>query len=219
MSDRPTDHPSEEILLARLDEPVEDPGLDAHLAGCERCRERLGALEGVLTALAAEPSRPDPAALAAQRDRILAALPDRAGRRTGVASLAAHRRWRWWAPALAAAAVAAVVVLGRVGSDGPPSPAADATAVVDRAGASDLPAVAEAERAAEEIYVAAVGGAEDAPGAGEALVALEATTIDILDGEDDPVLGSPGLDDAFASLPTEAQREVLSEMETMTFEL
>jgi anti-sigma-K factor RskA len=85
-------------------EADEARGYEEHLAGCERCREELAALQGAAGALAfaAPPARP-PEQL---RDRILAAAR---AERPNVAPL---RPRSWTRPLAAVAAVAACAVVG-----------------------------------------------------------------------------------------------------------
>jgi anti-sigma-K factor RskA len=85
-------------------EPDEARGYEQHLAGCERCREELAALQGAAAALAyaAAPARP-PELL---RDRILAAAR---AERPNVLPL---RSRSWTRPLAAVAAVAACAVVG-----------------------------------------------------------------------------------------------------------
>jgi anti-sigma factor RsiW len=108
----PDAHPGDELhlLLEDLLPPAQRAAVEAHVAGCERCRRELAALRWTRTAARAqgEGRGPDdaaalPPALAA---RITASLDaeDRAARR--------RRRVRWSLPvSLAAAAVLALVLL------------------------------------------------------------------------------------------------------------
>lgn len=213
--DRAADgHPAEERLIAWLDEPGSPGGeaIEAHLAGCEACRRRVEAIRAVLAAVATEPETPDPATFAERRERLLEGLPDRPGR--------SRVPWRLaWVPLLAAAALAGILVL-RAGRDPGPGPAGEPPVA-----AADVPAAvtAEAERAADEVFVAVVGeapGDEETAAIGPSeLAALEIVEETTAETGVDETAGYVGLAEEFAALPSEEQEAILSELETMTFDL
>jgi hypothetical protein len=97
-------------------DPEDERVVNAHLAGCERCRRQLRDFEGVAAALAyASPSLEPPAEL---RDRVLGAIEPVVASPVAPPAVRApaHRigqRWSWWprfslvaVPALGAAVLA-----------------------------------------------------------------------------------------------------------------
>lgn len=216
-------HPDEARLLAGLDEPEaagDAAGMREHLAGCAACRRRAEELRGLLATLAEPPAMPSPAAFAAQRERILAGLPERDG--AGRAAIAWG--WRAWAvPVLAAAAAAALLLFGPQRRDDAPrtrGPFVDARAAVE--GTVPLEVVAAAQAAADEVFDLAAGGVTVSGGSGldpeaaETLAALDATA---LAEPADEVPAFAELELEFAALPDEDQSAILDELQTMTFEL
>lgn len=190
-------HPADESMIALID-GAGDEETEEHLAACGACRRRRAELEGVVEALGADPPMPDDAAFAAQREAILASLPDR---RRPPAIARALRRPAWWGAALAAAALAAVILLGERGGNEP--------------SADRVPALAQGEAAAEAVYQAAAG---DIPEGLESLAAVEETTVGP-EAASDPIVESVELSEEFATLDEENQRAILAELETAMFDL
>lgn len=213
MNEQRTVHPDEERLLAWIDEPATAPegaALQAHLADCAECRRRAEGLEAFLAALGSASPAPGAAAFAAQRDRILAALPDRAVDRGVVAALLGWREW--WVPSLAAAGLAALLVAGpgfreRVPNRGTPEAA--------------LPVQAAAQAAADEVFelvgaVEAVSTEDISPLAGEAVAEpLAATAMETV--EETPVFAELGVE--FAELSEDEQAAILEDLSNTTFDL
>lgn len=133
-------------------QPAEGERIETHLAGCERCREELAALEPLAATFErgfvagrrqAEDLEPD---WAAQRAAIVA-------RTSGRPPAAGRRRAFWrWAPQLAAAAVAAIVI-GVVWREAGEEPDRVETPVASRSGMEPVISAGAEERA----------GADDSP--------------------------------------------------------
>lgn len=219
MSETGKTHPDETALIAWLDEPAgADPAVGRHVAECGACADRVASLEAVLREVAAEPALPDDAALAAARERIRTAIgaPADAAPEERVRRLPA---WAVWAPALAAAALAAVLLWSPGGEEPPaagtPTPGADASVAT-------APAAAEGEAAAEAVVAeVASGPVEDTAidlddAALESLAEIEETTPTLSDEDD---YGSTTLADEFASLPEEDRTAILDELSDLTFDL
>jgi len=211
-------HPSDPELAAWVDEPASGAAaVREHLERCGPCRERVAGIEITRAALALDPPMPSEAAFAAQRERILAALaaPPHAGRR--IAGRAA-----WIVPLAAAAAIAAVVLMGRVAGDpsdmSPPRPsAADAETA--------LPIVADAAAAAEEAAGTIVPAADPSPES-PSEVPAEAIDQELLDAAlaaAEPLAPPVSVERSlttellFAELPEDEQSDVLLEMASADF--
>ncbi|HJU86680.1 MAG TPA: hypothetical protein VJ788_04855 [Gemmatimonadota bacterium] len=190
MTGEPTreSHPSDVEVAAWVDEPGVGPELAAHLEACAGCRDRVADLAALRGAIALDPSMPSKAEFAAQRERILAAIE----REPREGSGRIVRRIGWLVP-LAAAAVAAIVLVGR--SDGPAP------------GAGLEPVVAEADAAAEEAAALAVDG--------EALHAALVAS----DPLSPPAIERAAIEHEFALLPEAEQSAVLRDLERTDFDL
>jgi len=209
-------HPSDLELAAWVDEP--DSGAAAvreHLEGCGPCRERVAGIEAARAALALDPPMPSEAAFAAQRERILAAIgaAPPARRITGRAA--------WIVPLAAAAAIAAVVLMGRLARD--PSDGSPPRRVAADAGPA-LPIVADAAAAAEEA-AGTIAPASDPSPESPALPA-EAIDEELLDAAlaaAEPLAPPVSLERSlttellFAELPEDEQSDVLLEMASADF--
>jgi hypothetical protein len=216
-------HPTDLELAAWADEP-ETRAADAqtHVEGCSPCRERLAELAATRAALALDPPMPSAAAFAAQRGRILEAIgaaPHAAGGRV-------VRRIAWLAPLAAAAAIAAVVLVGR--NDGPRAPAtADAgSETASTVARATLPVVADAREAAEDVAAAIVP--TDASMSEVAVIPSEAIDEDVLDAAlaaAEPLAPPISIERAattesrFAELDEEEQDAVLLELASADFDL
>ena len=210
-------HPSDLELAASVDEPASGAAaVREHLERCGPCRERVAGIVITRAALALDPPMPSEAAFAAQRERILAAI--------GAAPPAGRRmsgRATWVVPLAAAAALAAVVLMGRVAGDSsdgsPPRPAA-----ADAGPA--LPIVADAAAAAEEAAGAIAPAADPSPE--NRAVPAEAIDEELLDAAlaaAEPLAPPVSLERSlttellFAELPEDEQSEVLLEMASADF--
>lgn len=200
MNDRQS-HPADETLITLLDEPqAAAPGTAAHVEGCTVCRARVDGLVRLLTELGAEPPAPSGEELAAQRERIAAAVRDRPlAEARPLARRPIHRLW--WAP-LALAAAAAGLLLFTPFQSIPPDPP----------GGNRLPVVVHAERAAEEAFEAAVetGGQSGTAPLDEIAPILT---------EEEFAADFATLEADFAVLPAADQEAILDRLSTMTFEL
>jgi hypothetical protein len=209
-------HPSDLELAAWVDEPESAaPTTREHVESCGRCGEGVAQIEGARAALALDPPMPSEAAFAAQRQRIVAAI--------GAAPHGSRRiagRAAWIVPLAAAAAVAAVVLMGRVAGDpsdvSPPRRAADAGPA--------LPIVADAAAAAEEAAGTIAPAADPSPES----PALPAEAIDqeLLDAAlaaAEPLAPPVSVERSlttellFAELPEDEQSDVLLEMASADF--
>lgn len=186
-------HPSDLELAAWVDEPeIGAADIPAHVEGCARCREKVAELEATRAAIALDPPMPSDAEFAARRERILGAIqeaPRKGGRVIG--------RIGWLVPLAAAAAVAAIVLIGR--TDAP----------MPGAGPPPEAVVAEAEAAAEEAAAIAL----DEEALDEALAAAEPLTPAA------PVERSAAIEAEFALLTDAEQAAVLRELERTDFDL
>lgn len=196
-------HLTDREIVRLVDEGhAEDRGR-AHLEACGSCRARLDATRAIMTALGAAPPPANETELAAQRERILAAVRARPRRGARVPRRAV------WPAVLAAAAVAALLLWAPRPGPGPEITATDDSST----GPPVLPVVVEATRAAEEAIRAAAE-----PGAVEELV--EASPVDDTDvslSEPDPALldgweAVAALEQAFAGLSVEDRRAILAEL-------
>lgn len=186
-------HPGDLELAAWVDEPeVAAAEVSAHIEACARCRDQVAELMEIRAAIALDPPLPSEAAFAAQRERILAATEEPAresgGRVVG--------RIAWLVPLAAAAAVAAIVLIGRTSE--PPSGGETGEAIV-----------AEAEAAAEE----AAAVAADVEALDAALEAGEPLTPAA------PIVRSAAIEAEFALLSDAEQSAVLRELERTDFDL
>jgi putative zinc finger protein len=121
MSDSANGHPRD-LLSDYLDDELgleERASVDRHLAGCEDCRDELGALRRLARAFADESVPPVPVDLEA-----------RIGRRLDGVTVARRRPWRFAVPATIAATLGAIGLLvalqwreGRIGVPSAPAPA------------------------------------------------------------------------------------------------
>jgi anti-sigma factor RsiW len=122
-------HPTDLELAAWADEPETGAAdVRAHVEACDRCAERVAEMAETRAALALDPPLPTAAVFAYQRERILEAIgaaPRAKGR--------VVRRIAWLVPLATAAAIAAIVLVGRRSDEAP------------------LPVVADARKAAEEV--------------------------------------------------------------------
>jgi hypothetical protein len=210
-------HPSDLELVAWVDEPASGAAaVREHLEGCGPCRERVAGIEITRAALALDPPMPSEAAFAAQRERILAAI--------GAAPPAGRRiagRAAWIVPLAAAAAIAAVVLMGRVARD--PIDVSPPRRAASDAGPA-LPIVADAAAAAEEA-AGTIGPAAD-PSPESSAVPAEAIDEELLDAAlaaAEPLAPPVSLERSlttellFAELPEDEQSDVLLEMASADF--
>jgi hypothetical protein len=211
-------HPSDLELAAWVDEPASGPAaIREHLESCGPCRERVAEFEATRAALALDPTMPSEAAFASQRGRILAAI--------GAAQASNRRRIPgrapWIVPLAAAAAIAGLVLVGRLGGDGNGGPLAPETSAESGA----LPIVADAAAAAEEAAGSIVPAEDPTP----ELPALPAEAIDeeLLDAAlaaAEPLAPPVSIERSlttellFAELPEDEQSDVLLEMASADLE-
>ncbi|HET6360681.1 MAG TPA: hypothetical protein VFH11_01330 [Gemmatimonadota bacterium] len=186
-------HPSDIELAAWVDEPGSGPDLSAHVEECARCRDKLAELTTIRAAIALDPPMPSDADLAAQRERILAAV-EGAPREGGARII---RRIGWLVPLAAAAAIAAIVLVNRANQPAP------------GAGPAPEAVVAEAEAAAEEAAAIAV----DQEGLDEALTAADPLTPAA------PIQRAVAIETEFALLSEAEQSAILRELERTNFDL
>lgn len=230
MSETNRTHPDEAALIAWLDEPGDaHPSIATHVDACAACAARIDDLRSILDGLAAPPEMPSTDAMAAAREKILAAIggepdarPAPAGRGGGSVLRLAVRAG---VPLLAAAGIAALLLWSP--GEEPPGPGAPAADVAAGSGASNEPAtvVAEAEAAADAVVAALAEAPVEAVDEGvvalddaavESLAEIEASTATLGDEDDyEPTL----LADRFASLSEEDRAAILDELSEMTFEL
>lgn len=197
-------HLSNEEIIRWVDES--DPPRDAaavHLDRCESCRARVAGVEALLSALRAEPPAASATEMAAQRERILAAVRSRP--RARVRRLP---RRAVWLPA-AAAAVAALLLWAPRGTRSP-GPAPDA-----EADSATLPVVFDATRAAEEVVEAA-----DDPDAAERL--LQTPSLDPVDPDvaatiSDGWSETLEIEAEFAGLSAADREAILTELASVNF--
>ena len=209
-------HPSDLELVAWVDEPTSGAAaVREHLEGCGPCRERMAGFEITRAALALDPPMPSEADFAAQRERILAAIGAApAGRR--IAGRAA-----WIVPLAAAAAIAAVVLMGRVAGD--PSDGARPRPAAADAGPA-LPIVADAAAAAEEAAGAIAPAADPSPESpAPPAEAIDEELLDAALAAAEPLAPPVSLERSlttellFAELPEDEQSDVLLEMASADF--
>lgn len=192
-SERTTGHPSDLELAAWIDEPEIGPAdVPAHVEVCARCRGRIAELEATRAAIALDPPLPPAADFAAQRERILGAIQE--GTREGGGRLIA--RIGWIVPLAAAAAVAAILLLGRTDR---PTPGAGPRAEA---------VIAEAESAAEEA----------------AAIAADTRALDAALEAGGPLIPvsierSAAIEAEFALLSDSEQAAILRELERADFDL
>ncbi|HWC06757.1 MAG TPA: hypothetical protein VG799_05875 [Gemmatimonadota bacterium] len=197
-------HLSNEEIIRWVEES--DPPRDAaavHLDRCESCRARVAGVEALLSALRAEPPAASATEMAAQRERILAAVRSRP--RARVRRLP---RRAVWLPA-AAAAVAALLLWAPRGTRSP-GPAPDA-----EADSATLPVVFDATRAAEEVVEAA-----DDPDAAERL--LQTPSLDPVDPDvaatiSDGWSETLEIEAEFAGLSAADREAILTELASVNF--
>jgi len=202
-------HWTDEEIVRWVDEGETPEGIRGmeHLDRCEACRARIAGVEALFSALGTEPPATTGAEMATQRDRILAAV--RARPRAPVRRLS---RRSVWVPAVAAAAIAALLLWAPRGTRSPETaPTADAPAADPAA----LPVIVDATRAAEEVVKAA-----GEPAVVEGLVEPSLTdvtvpdvTVSTLDEWD----GSAELEQEFAELPGEDREAILTELASADF--
>lgn len=221
-------HPTDFELALWDDEPEARPeDIRAHVEGCARCGERLAELAQTRAALALDSPMPSEAAFAAQREQILAAIDaaPRAGRGRVV------RRIGWLVPLAAAAAIAAIVLVGRTDPDEPRTAdaGAESAPATGAASASEralLPVVADAQDAAEDAVAVIVPA--DASTSEGAIVLSEPIDEDVLDAAlaaAEPLAPplsierSASIESEFAQLPAEEQSAVLLELASADFDL
>ena len=204
----PHRHLTDEEILRWVDEGDEprDVRVSEHLERCEACRARTSGIDALVSALAAEPSPIPDAEMAAQRERILAAVMSRP--RAPVRRLSR----RFWLPAIAAAAIAALLLWAPRGTR---SPGTAPIAVTTAADSATLPVIVDATRAAEEVAEAA-----GEPAVVEELVGSSPTDIML------PDVAAPALDEwsdsaelerEFAGLPSEDREAILTELASVDF--
>ncbi|HKY61757.1 MAG TPA: hypothetical protein VJP59_12185 [Gemmatimonadota bacterium] len=184
-----------------------DVRLTEHLDGCEACRARIAGMEALFAALGTEPPATTGAEMAAQRDRILAAVRSRP--RPPVHRLS---RRSAWLPAVAAA-IAALILWAPRGTRLPETaPTADAPA----ADTTTLAVVVDANRAAEEVVEAA-----GEPAAAEPLTESSpsgSTLPDVAESTFEDWSGSAELEREFAALPREDREAILTELASADFD-
>jgi anti-sigma factor RsiW len=213
-------HPSEEALAAWVDARI---GADSelvemarsvtpHLADCPACRARVQELESVVALVRARPAIPTADAFALRKARVLEAIE-----RNASVQPMRSRAW-WWVPAVAAAALVALLIGLPEGDERVPSgivdrSAADRTAPAEStapATEESLPVVAAASAAADELATMI----EDADDAEEG-----AAVFDPVEEPASESLGDVTLVDEFASLSPADQQVILDELAAMEFEL
>lgn len=205
----PHRHLTDEEILRWVDEGDEprDVRVSEHLERCEACRARTSGIDALVSALAAEPSPIPDAEMAAQRERILAAVMSRP--RAPVRRLS---RRSIWLPAIAAAAIAALLLWAPRGTRSPGTATIADTPAADSA---TLPVIVDATRAAEEVAEAA-----GEPAVVEELVGSSPTDIML------PDVAAPALDEwsdsaelerEFAELPSEDREAILTELASVDF--
>jgi hypothetical protein len=200
-STTPRTHPSELELATLVDEPESGlAGTREHVNGCGPCRERVAEIEATRAALALDPPMPSEAEFAAQLERIRAAIEAS----TSSTGKPAMRRAAWILPLAAAAAIAAVLLVGDLRSPGETGPRA-----IDQNIRPPIPMLAEAREAAEDVPVEAID--DDALDA--ALAAAEPLAPPI------SVERTAALESEFAGLPEEEQSAVLVELAGADFDL
>ena len=201
-------HLTDEEIVRWVDEgdPPQDVSVTEHLDRCEACRARIAGVEALLAALATEPPATTGAEMAAQRERILAAVRSRP--RAPVRRLP---RRLVWLPAVAAAALAALLLWAPRGTRSPETaPTADRPA-----DSATLPVIVDATRAAEEVVEAA-----GEPAVVEELVEPSPTDItlpDVAVSTLDEWSGSAELEQEFAELPSEDREAILTELASVDF--
>jgi anti-sigma factor RsiW len=205
----PDRHLTDEDIVRWVDEgdPPRDVRATEHLDRCEACRGRIAGVEALVAELGAEPPAMTGVEMAAQRDRILAAVRSRP--RVPVRRLS---RRSVWLPAIAAAAIAGLLLWAPRGTRSPgPEPTPDAPV----AHSATLPVIVDATRAAEEMVEAA-----GEPGVVEALVESSSTDItppDVAAPTLDEWSGSAELEREFAELPSEDREAILTELASVDF--
>jgi len=222
-------HPGEDAIVALAEGETPGEEVRDHVETCAPCRARLQATRAVLDAIAAPPPMPDPGTFASRRERILQAIEESRDAPAPPGAFRAHARW--WVPLAAAAAVGAILLV-RPPVEGP-GPIADRTKGIETSPGeatpvgSELPVLAEAERAAQEVALDLVGGETAIAEPGEpgrlgsepldlAIADLEAVdpVLSLVDHGDDPVV----LEERFAELPPEERDAILEDLSTMTFD-
>lgn len=219
-------HPTELELAVWVDEQeARATAFQAHVESCDRCGERIAELEATRAALALDPPMPSDAAFAAQREQILAAIG--AVPHVGLGGLV--RRIGWLVPLAAAAAIAAIVLIGPTDREPRTADGGGETTVTDTAPASGrapLPVVANAEDAAED--AAAVVGPVGTSTTGDAVAPSEPIDEDALDAAlaaAEPlappiaVERTATLESEFAALSEEDQSAVLVDLASADFDL
>lgn len=229
-TDREEDrHPGEDALVAIAEGETPEAEVRDHVETCATCRARLEAIRAVLGAIATPPPMPDARTFATRRERILRAIEESRDVPAPPGTLRAHARW--WIP-LAAAAIVGAILLTRPPAERPGPVADRATDIGAPPGeaaplVSELPVLAEAERAAEEVALDLAGGGTAIADPGEpgrldpepldlAIADLEAVdpVLSLADGGDDPVV----LEERFAELPPAERDAILEDLSTMTFD-
>lgn len=201
-------HWTDEEIVRWVDEGDTPEGLRGteHLERCEACRARIAGVEALLSALGTEPPTTTGAEMAAQRDRILAAV--RARPRSPVRRLS---RRSIWVPAVAAAAIAALLLWAPRGTRSPET----APTVYAPAESATPPVIVDATRAAEEVAAAA-----GEPAAAEPLVESSASNI-MLPGVAVSTFeewsDSAELEREFAALSSEDREAILAELASADF--
>jgi hypothetical protein len=177
-----------------------------HLDRCEICRERIAGIEALLSVLGTEPPAATEAEMAAQRDRILAAVRSRPRARVRRLS-----RRSVWLPAVAAAAMAALLLWTPRGTRSPgTAPNADSPAY-----STSLPVIADATRAAQEVAQAA-----DDADTTERLVEtppLDLTQPDLAAPISDGWSETLEIEEEFAGLPAPDRDAILTELASVDF--
>ncbi len=203
----PDRHLTDEEIVRWVDEGDAPQAIvRGHLDRCDACRARMAEVEALLVALRAEPPAATDAEMAAQRDRILAAVRSRP--RAPVRRLS---RWSVWLPAVAAAAIAALLIWAPRGTRSPgTAPTAEAPA-----DPVSLPVIVDATRAAEEVAEAA-----DDPETAERLVAtppLDSTEPDMAAPISEGWSETLEIEEEFAGLPAADREAILIELASVDF--
>lgn len=198
-------HLTDEEIVRRVDEGDTREDMAQHLDRCETCCARIAGIEALFSALGTEPQAPTEAEMAAQRDRILAAV----GSRPRVPVRRLSRR-SVWLPAVAAAALAALLLWTPRGAQTPTRPTLSAPA-----DSMPLPVITDATRAAEEVARAA-----DDVETAERLVEtppLDPSQPDIPAPISDDWSEALEIEADFAELPAADREAILTELASVDF--
>lgn len=205
----PDRHLTDEEIVRWVDESVapHDPRATGHIDRCQSCGARIAGVEALVAALGGDPPPRTSDEMAAQRERILALVRSRP--RVPMRRLS---RRSVWLPAVAAAAIAALILWAPRGTRSPGiEPTADAPAVRP----STLPVIVDATRAAEEMVEVA-----GEPAIVQELVESSPTDITLADvavTSLDAWSESAELEREFAELSDQDREAILTELASVDF--